>query len=101
MTITDELLAETMEDNERLRAELDLRLDYIRQIDADNANLRAENERLRKLVRSAYNEGFNEGMREAHEYSKGGKSWQESNSNRALIEQEAMGFLGAKLEDRR
>lgn len=37
----------------------------------------AEIERLKALVRSAYHEGFGEGMRE-HSTSRGGKTWQES-----------------------
>jgi len=39
--------------------------------------------RLRRLVRSAYNEGFTEGMKEDRS-ARGGKPWQDSASNLAL-----------------
>ena len=42
-----------------------------------------ELERLQKLVRDAYNEGFTEGMRE-HTSSLGGKPWQDSSAARSL-----------------
>jgi hypothetical protein len=38
---------------------------------------------VRELVRNAYNEGFNEGCRE-HTTSRGGKSWMESDTCKAL-----------------
>lgn len=47
------------------------------------SSLTAENERLRKLVRSAYNEGFSEGMDEFTR-SRGGKPWPDSKSCAAL-----------------
>ena len=43
---------------------------------ADLAAARSENDRLQKLVRSAYNEAFIEGGQE--NTSRGGKPWQES-----------------------
>jgi hypothetical protein len=46
-------------------------------------NMEAENKRLRGLVRSAYNEGFGEGMRE-YTKSSGGKPWDESDARAAL-----------------
>jgi len=45
--------------------------------------LRAENERLQALVRTAYNEGFAEGMKE-HTTSRGGNPWPMSKSRTAL-----------------
>ena len=42
-----------------------------------------EIERLRALVRSAYSEGFSEGMNE-HTKFQGGKPWQDSRSRAAL-----------------
>lgn len=51
--------------------------------DNEISRLTEENERLRGLVRSAYNEGFTEGMREYRTYS-GGKPWDESRARSAL-----------------
>jgi hypothetical protein len=48
---------------------------------ADPVN--AEIERLRALVRSAYSEGFSEGMNE-HTKFHGGKPWEDSRAQRAL-----------------
>ena len=50
--------------------------------------LEAEIERLRKLVPSAYNEGFNEGMKEAGSYH-GGKTWLEHPKARAALGKDA------------
>uniref|UniRef100_A0A6H2A4V8 Uncharacterized protein n=1 Tax=viral metagenome TaxID=1070528 RepID=A0A6H2A4V8_9ZZZZ len=49
------------------------------------AEARAEVERLRGLVETAYNEGFNEGMNEVQRY-KGGASFYDSKSRQALEE---------------
>lgn len=43
--------------------------------------MKADNERLRALVRSAYSEGFTQGTYEA---TKGGKPWSESRARLAL-----------------
>lgn len=48
---------------------------------ADNAE--AERDRLRKLVKDAYNEGFTQGMRE-HTSSRGGIPWSDSAIRAAL-----------------
>lgn len=47
------------------------------------AKYEQEIERLRKLVRSAYNEGFTEGMKEDRSFY-GGKPWQDSKTKTAL-----------------
>lgn len=47
------------------------------------SRLTEENERLRGLVRSAYNEGFTEGIRE-YRTDSGGKPWYESRARSAL-----------------
>ncbi len=49
----------------------------------ERAMLADENARLRRLVQSAFNEGFTEGMRE-HMTSRGGKPWVDSTACKAL-----------------
>jgi len=56
--------------------------DRLMDAEADLAAVRAENDRLQKLVRSAYNEGFIEGGQE--NTPRGGKPWQDSRA-RALL----------------
>ena len=48
--------------------------------------LRAENERLRKMVKNAYNYGFKEGMREVTS-SRGGIPWSDCKYRAALEEE--------------
>ena len=52
---------------------------------AENARLTAEVERLRDMVRRAYNDGFGEGIKE-HTTHKGGTPWQLSKWPAALKE---------------
>lgn len=50
----------------------------------DRDSLRADLDRARELVRSAYNEGFTEGMNEFQKPRSGGKPWTDSNSIKKL-----------------
>tara|TARA_Y100000310_G_scaffold324866_1_gene387308 strand:+ start:3904 stop:4269 length:366 start_codon:yes stop_codon:yes gene_type:complete len=50
---------------------------------AERGRLRAENERLRALVRRAFNEGFGAGM-DDFRLSRGGVTWEDSRSRKAL-----------------
>lgn len=54
--------------------------------DAEIARLKAENEKLTKMVKDAYNEGFNQGMRE-HTTSRGGIPWHDSKFRATLTQQ--------------
>jgi hypothetical protein len=67
------------------------RLRRYRAIEAHRAadeieRLRAENERLRKMVKNAYNYGFKEGMREVTS-SRGGIPWSDCKYRAALEEE--------------
>ena len=55
----------------------------VKALGAEVSRLTEENERLRGLVRSAYNEGFTEGIRE-YRTDSGGKPWDESRARSAL-----------------
>lgn len=89
----DELVT-LREENVRLRAEVEkmtnlyevTRTDALRNGE-DATRLKAENEKLRKMVRNAYNDGFNEGMRE-HTTHRGGIPWHDSKYRTALTHQE-------------
>jgi len=61
--------------------------EVIERVDDEIERLRAENERLRKMVKSAYNDGFKEGMREVNS-SRGGIPWSDCTYRAALAEQE-------------
>jgi len=61
--------------------------DFTATLVSENDRLKAEVERLRKMVRNAYNDGFNEGMRE-HTTHRGGIPWHDSKYRTALTQQE-------------
>lgn len=54
-----------------------------RRIVDEALRLEKENILLRRLVEAAYNEGYNEGMKE-HTSARGGKPWRESKACLAL-----------------
>lgn len=56
---------------------------------AEIARLKAENEKLTKMVKDAYNEGFIQGMRE-QTTSRGGIPWHDSKFRAALKEGEGL-----------
>ncbi len=61
--------------------------DFTATLVSENDRLKAEVERLRKMVRNAYNDGFNEGMRE-YTTHRGGIPWHDSKYRTALTQQE-------------
>jgi hypothetical protein len=60
--------------------------------------LKAEVERLRNMVRRAYNDGFGEGIKE-HTTHKGGNPWHMSKWPAALAQEKKAAELGITLEN--
>ena len=93
----DPATIEKLAENGQLWEELSQEVDERNKMRADNVQLRErlkgsdmlahvrgeQIERLRELVRSAYAEGFSEGMNE-HTKCNGGKPWEDSRARRAL-----------------
>lgn len=75
-----EKLAEAEREVRSLEAEMERRDGIHLSI---RGSLEQDRDTLRLLVRSAYNEGFNEGMREVNS-QRGGKAWLESKACAAL-----------------
>jgi hypothetical protein len=78
-----ELSAAAADRLEALEVALNSAVNALENLGERAVNMEAENKRLRGLVRSAYNEGFGEGMRE-YTKSSGGKPWDESDARAAL-----------------
>jgi hypothetical protein len=72
----------------RLRAPNDDDGDLLQDAADEIERLRAENERLRKMVKNAYNDGFKEGMREVTS-SRGGIPWSDCKYRAALEEKKS------------